>query len=477
MRLLAIFAFLALLSSPGSARPNFIFFITDDISPSDTGPYGNRSVKTPNLDRMAGQGLVFEEAWLTTSSCSPSRCSIITGRYPHNTGAPELHVPLPKDQHTFVQSLREAGYHTILSGKNHMAPPEQLGFEEVSDSEPAGSENWVKHLRERPKDKPFFAWFASHDAHYPFQMDDEAPSYDPQQIEVPPMLADGPRTREELAKFYHEVSRTDTYLGKLMDELARQGIADETYLIYCSDNGRPFPRCKTYLYESGLRTPLLVTGPRVATGRTNSIVSSIDFSATILELAEVEKPDSIQGVSFARVLENPSAQSRSVAFAERNWHVYQNHARAVRQGHYLYLWNAWPDRPNLSGESSIYADFPAAEELWQAASAGKLTPAQALLTKARQPEEMLFDLRSDPHQFHNLAGDPAHAKALESMRTLLESWKSRTGDSVPKNPTPDRQPFHGKAQHEGFRRGDMAGADRGASSIHDPGPVMNIEPR
>src|ERR1043165_7998468 len=123
-------------SAAPPAKPNFIFFITDDISPDDIGPYGNTVIKTPNLDSIAKQGLVFDQAYNVISSCSPSRCAIITGRYRHNTGAPELHTQLPATQHPFVQELKKAGYYTVLSGKNHMAKPPQLGFDISSDSQP-----------------------------------------------------------------------------------------------------------------------------------------------------------------------------------------------------------------------------------------------------------------------------------------------------------------------------------------------------
>ncbi len=453
------------------ARPNFVFFITDDISPDDLGPYGNTRVSTPNLDDLASEALVFENAYLTISSCSPSRCSIITGRYPHNTGAPELHTTLPEDQLTFVSLLKDSGYHTVLSGKNHMGPAERLGFVESSGSGPSGSEKWVKHLKERPADRPFFMWFASHDAHYSFQINDLAPVYDPSEVEVPPMLADGPLTREALAGYFHEVSRTDYYAGRILEELEGQGIRSQTYFIYCSDNGRPFPRCKTYLYDSGIRTPLIIAGPFVRAGRTSSIVSSIDFPATILDLAGIDKPESIQGVSFREVLGNHQAVTRTVAFAERNWHVFQNHARAVRTGDWLYIWNAWPERHNLCGESSNYK-YGWVRELWEAAGEGRLTPAQALLTVAPQPEEMLFHVRQDPYQFFNLAGDPAFAAELTRLRNLLSQWVDETGDSVPVSPTPDRQPIHENRHFPDFKRGEFAGASRNATTVNHPGPVM-----
>ncbi|BCX49448.1 hypothetical protein HAHE_33560 [Haloferula helveola] len=453
-----------------AAAPNFVFFITDDISPADLGIYGNRKVHTPNLDRIARKGLVFDNAYLTISSCSPSRCSIITGRYPHNTGAPELHLPLPSGQRTFVQELREAGYHTLLSGKNHMAKPDQLGFAMASDSGPSGSENWIRHLRERPKDQPFFFWFASHDAHHPFQQNAQAPIYDPADVPVPPMLADGPLTRRELANYYHEVSRTDTYAGRIIDELERQGILDSTYFIYCSDNGRPFPRCKTYLYDSGIRTPLLVVGPRVATGRTKSLVSSIDFSATILDLADIPIPETVQGASFRTTLSDPTYSHRDVAFAERNWHVFQLHERAVRSGKWLYIRNWWPARHNVSGESASFR-FGAVRELWELAAQGELSPGQALLTVTPQPPELLFDVEADPFQMVNLAGETNHSDTLRRMRLLVEQWIEETGDSVPANPTPDRQPLHQSDQQAKIRRGDLPGADKGAERINRPGPI------
>ncbi len=451
-------------------KPNFIFFITDDISPNDLGCYGNEWVKTPNLDRMARRGLVFDNAYLTISSCSPSRNSIVTGRYPHNTGAPELHVTLPADQHTFVQDLKRAGYYTVLAGKNHMGKPAQLGFDVAIDSKPSGAERWIDIFRDRPKDKSFFFWFASHDAHRDWQINDKAPTYQPEDISVPAMLYDGPMTREDLAGYYHEVSRTDYYAGELMKEIQQQGIGETTYLIYCSDNGRPFPRCKTYLYRSGIQTPLLILGPGVKPGRTSSLVSSIDISATLLELAGVAKPETVQGVSFAKTLSDHTAQSRQVAFAERNWHVFQLHERMVRMGDWLYIWNAWPDDYNVCGESSDF-QFPAVKELWEMAEQGKLTDAQKQVTLKPQPAEQLFHIEKDPAQFHNLADDPACQDVMGQMRSLLADWKEQTGDSVQKHPTPDRQGLHELNGQHHVERGDLPGADRNATEINAPGPV------
>ncbi|MBI0397304.1 sulfatase-like hydrolase/transferase [Cyclobacterium marinum] len=265
--LLSWFLFGTYFAQAFNKPPNFVFIITDDISAEDLSIYGNQSIETPNLERLAMRGLVFDNAYLTASSCSPSRISMITGRYPHNTGAPEIHVPLPNSQNTFVQELKKTGYHTVLSGKNHMAPPDQLGFVEHSEGRPAGSEKWLAHLQGRPKDQPFFFWFASHDAHRDWQVNDQARTYLPSQVEVQPYMYDGPLTRKDLTGYYHEISRLDHYVGLVLNELEAQGIMDNTYVILVSDNGRPFPRSKTYLYKNGIQTPLLISGPKVNQGR------------------------------------------------------------------------------------------------------------------------------------------------------------------------------------------------------------------
>lgn len=449
-------------------RPNFIFFITDDISPEDIGPYGNHLVHTPNLDQLAAQGLVFERAYLTASSCSPSRNSIITGRFPHNTGAPELHTRLDDSQRTFVQILQDAGYYTVLSGKNHMHPDTQrLGFDVANTSGPSGSENWLEILRERPAEQPFFFWFASNDAHRDWQFTEHAPIYDPDEIDVPPYMYDGPDTRQDLADYFHEVSRTDYYMGVLVRELRRQGILEDTYIIYCADNGRPFSRSKTRLYDSGIRTPLIISRPgEVTVGRTASIVSAIDYAPTFLELAGLDIPQSVQGVSFSPILQNPHAVVREVAFAEQNWHVYQQHQRMVRFDQWLYIRNAWPHLQALSVESDD-TRFPEAQELWAAYRRGVLRPEQHDVMLQPRPAEEFYDTTVDPHQLYNLAGDPRYAAEMQKARQLLDEWTSQTGDTIPQNPSTDR----GRRSQQDFSRGEMPGQATHATSINHSGPI------
>lgn len=469
------FALALLLASSSLAtepRPNFVFFLADDISWNDLGCYGHPTIKTPGIDRLAENGLRFTNAYLTISSCSPSRCSLITGRYPHNTGAPELHTTLPDSQICFPELLKNAGYYTLLSGKNHMGNAVSKAFSKISKGKGPGKEgDWVDLLRERPKDQPLFCWFASTDAHRSWQFNDDGPSYDPADTVVPSYLVDGPQTREDLTGYYHEVSRFDHYVNAVVEELKRQEVLDNTMIIVMADNGRPFPRCKTRLYDSGIKTPLVIHyPPLVRPAVTDSIVSAIDLAPTILELAGLEAPDSVQGVSFVATLQDPHAAPRTVAFAEHNWHVYKNHERMVRTGDWLYIRNNFPDQQNLCVEAYMGG---AGEELWQAEKAGTLTAAQQNVFWNPCPTEELYLVTKDPMQLKNLAAQPQYQPTLERMRRLLDTWTEQTGDTVPHDPTPHRdappgQPAKSKA---GFRHREMPGDARDAQSINRPGPV------
>ena len=452
-------------------RPNFVLFITDDISAEDLGCYGDPVAKTPHLDRMAREGRLFHRAMLTISSCSPSRCSLITGRYPHNTGAPELHTDLPEGQPLFPKQLKEAGYYTALSGKHHMGKNADVAFDKVSKGKgPGKEEDWIEMLRDRPRDRPFFFWFASADAHRDWQINEDAPVYDPEEIVVPPYLVDDAATRKDLAEYYHEVSRTDHFAGLIREELERQGIAGDTYFLYLADNGRPFPRCKVRLYESGIRSPLIVYRPeRIAPGESDSLVSvNVDLGPTILELAGLEPDPRMQGVSLVPILDDPAATVRDFAFAEHNWHVHQAHERMVRYGDWLYIKNAWPELQSMCVEQA--PKFPAGNSLWEGHAAGTLTEHQRDIFRIPRPAEELYHVGDDPDQLTNVAALSKHRDILEKLRGALAQWTEETGDTIPESPTNDREDPFGK-KYPDHRRGTFPGAEKNATEINGKGPI------
>src|SRR5262249_8058815 len=214
-------------------------------------------------DRLAREGMRFDRAFVTASSCSPSRSSVLTGRYPHNTGAEELHWPLPPGQVTFVEKLRTSGYWTAAAGKWHLGNAVKARFDVGREPNPSGfqlgtgtgvragmtaggsgaaqsgCDQWVPILRARPRDKPFFLWLASLDPHRDYQPGAIPEPHRPEDVIVPPYLPDRPEVRKDLALYYDEIGRLDHYVGEVLTELNRQGIADKTLVLFLSDNRRP----------------------------------------------------------------------------------------------------------------------------------------------------------------------------------------------------------------------------------------------
>ncbi|MBD3266468.1 sulfatase-like hydrolase/transferase [bacterium] len=422
-------------------QPNFIIFIADDMAWNDAGCYGHPHIRTPNIDRLAKEGLTFTSAFLTCSSCSPSRSSIMTGRYPHATGAQNLHDPLPANQVVFAGLLKEAGYYTASAGKWHLGNAAKKNFDTIHmGGGPSGCEHWERTLQERPKDKPFFLWLAAIDPHRGYQENAISNPHKPEDAVVPPFLPDNEATRKDLALYYDEIARMDSYIGKVLDELEKQGEADNTFVLFMSDNGRPFPRCKTLTYDSGVKTPFIVRFPKQTQAGTEcgSLVSSIDIAPTILELAGLKRSPTFQGKSFAKMLANTNTETRKYIFAEHNWHDYKAHERTARSKKYLYLHNAFPELPHTPPADAVRS--MTYQRMIELHEEGKLNRAQSHCFIQPRPAEELYDVQKDPYMLHNLAQDPAYKEALDEMRVVYQTWKQETNDKVPENPRPDQ--FH-----------------------------------
>ncbi len=475
------------MAAPVSSPPNIVIIIGDDISAEDLGCFGNPGIRTPNLDRLAAESLVFDNAYVTTSSCSPSRCSILTSRYPHNLEtASELHGALPAGIPFLPRILRDAGYYTVQSGKAHFGEtpgrvtgPALTAFDVMGDGEldelyggRGGENRWVDRLRERPQDRPFFMWFASHDAHRIWDADSFTGFARPSDVRVPPYLADTPETRADLAHYYDEIMRLDFYVGEVMRELARQKVLDHTMVIFLSDNGRPFPHSKTRLYDDGIKTPLIVRWPGgiAQPGRTASLVSTIDLAPTLLELAGLPRPASFQGVSLVPLFRDARATVRDYVFAEQNWHNFTAHVRMVRQGDFVYMRNAWPDLPLPGASDTFYT--PSADALKRLRDDGALTPLQADVFLQPRPAEEFYDLANDPDQTRNLALETESPAAFASLRAALDRWTQETGDTVPRQPTASNIDLATGRRLE-MRRGEPPGAAARAAQINAPGPVRH----
>lgn len=438
-------------------RPNIVLIIADDMAWDDSTPYGHPSIRTPNLQRLADEGMRFDNAFLTISSCSPSRASIITGRYPHNTGAEELHWPIPKEQITFVEKLKAAGYWTGAAGKWHLGEAMRDRFDEIREVDTSGFQlptgkdgqagkfvetlegeaqsgcaDWVPLLEARPRDKPFFTWLAAVDPHRDYYEGIIDPPATPDEVRVAPYHVDNPETRADYCLYYDEIARLDKYVAKVLETLEEQEALENTMILFISDNGRPFPRDKTTVYDSGIKTPWIVRWPeKVKAGSTNNrLVSSIDIAPTALALAGIEEiPDSFEGRSFLRLLSDPDQPIREFIFAEKNWHDFEDHVRAVRNERYKYIRNYYNDLPQTPSADS--ARSPTFQSMRGLRKSNGLLPHQRSCFTAPRPKEELYDTVSDPHELKNLAGDPAFKPALVPLRQALEEWERRTGDAAP----------------------------------------------
>ena len=422
-----------------NARPNFIIFIADDQAWNDVGCYGHPSIRTPNIDKLAKDGIKFEYAFLTCASCSPTRCSVITGRYPHSTGARELHQSLPANQIAFPGLLKQAGYYTAMAGKWHLGQDAKKNFDMVArGGGPSSCEKWVDTLKNRPKDKPFFMWFASVDPHRPYSPNTIDEPHKPEDVVVPPFLPDVPETRKDLAMYYDEITRMDDFIGQVLKELDKQSVAENTFVLFFSDNGRPFPRCKTTIYDSGVRTPLIVRWPKkVKTGTVcSNLVSVVDIAPTICELARVELSSRFQGKSFAPLLADPNKSIREYIFAEHNWHDYQAHERAVRSKQYLYIRNSFPKLPGTPPADAVRG--PTFQNMRKLRNEKKLPPHQMTCFVTPRPAEELYDVQKDPHSMNNLSYDPIYEDVLKKMRKVFQNWSQETDDWIPRQPTPDQ---------------------------------------
>ena len=493
-RLIALFILAASsLIATAAERPNMILFIADDVSWNDLGCYGNGAARTPNIDRLAANGRRFDEAYLTASSCRPSRSSIITGRYPHNNGkASELHQPISANLPWFPRLLKDAGYYTALVGKHHMTndkpaegtSPQPEPFDLVTTGKVKGNSGghalWVQTVQDRPREQPFFFWFAANDAHRAWDADKEwdadtyGPMHNPKDVIVPPYLVDDADTRQDLASYYNEVTRFDHYIGEVVKELEAEGTLDNTLIFILADNGRPFPRAKTRLHDSGMKTYLVAHWPagiEKAGTPTPSLASVIDLTPTYLSAAGVSVPETMQGVSLLPLLKDPGAEVRKYAFSEHNWHDYEAHARSVRTEGFLYIRNNRPNQPWQGPADSVRS--PSHVSLQATRDAGKLTAAQADVFAAPRAQEELYRTAADSEQLENLADNPDYASVKKRLSMLLDRWVDETGDDVPENISKDafdRETGESlKVGKEAFR-GTPAGWDRGASKVNAPGP-------
>lgn len=451
---------LAAQSEP-DPRPNILFCIADDWSWPHAGAGGDRVARTPNFDRVAREGVLFTHAFCASPSCTPSRAAILTGQAIHRLEeSGNLWSTLRARFETYPDLLEKAGYAVGLQGKGWGPGDFRPGGRSRNPAGPS-FKSFAEFLKTVPPGKPFAFWFGSSDPHRPYDRGSgRAAGYKPEEVVVPPFLPDTPEVREDLLDYYFEVERFDRQVGELLRALEASGRASNTLVVITSDNGMPFPRCKTNLHDSGSRMPLAIRWPaRVKGGRTaDALVSLADLAPTFLEIAGLAVPPSMTGRSLLPLLEGrPDPADRTRVFVERERHANVRKgdlsypARAVRTAEWLFIRNFKPDRwPSGDPEKHVAVgpfgdcdNSPTKEQIL--ARRDQDLGRFFLLSFGKRPARELYDLAKDPHQIENVAD--RHPEVVARLEAELLRWMSDTGDPRAANPDDDRWdrfPYYGK---------------------------------
>jgi len=439
---------LACLSAKAAvpSRPNVLMIVSEDHCPN-LGCYGDRIARTPRLDRLAAEGVRFSRAFVTQAGCSQSRSSILTGLYPHQNGqiglATHKYTMYRKDTPNIPALLKKAGYRTGIIGKLHINPPSAFPFDL----------NWNdrKFISFAKRDvrkiasvagqfmatspTPFFLSVNYPDAHVPFHKQQKGLPAEPlgpgDVAPLPWLPVDTPRIRKHLANYYNCLSRLDTGIGMLLDELARSGKAAQTPVIFLSDHGAQFSRGKMTCYEPGLRVPLIVRWPGHAeAGRVrDELVSTIDLMPTILEATGLTAPKGLPGASLLPLMKGRPVAWRKYLFAEHTVHYPPTYfpQRSVRDDRYKLIVNLLRDRHNPLADTYLQRGWDLARP-----AIAKLEPPfrRAWQTFAHPPTVELYDLKADPYEMNNLADRPEHAATVKRLGDKLTAWQKQTADPL-----------------------------------------------
>ncbi len=410
-----------------AAPPNIVFLLSDDQTWSDLGCYGNTAVHTPNLDRMAREGMRFNHCYVSSPQCSPNRSSIFTGCTPHTTSTSRLHTPMPDWEPSFLEPLKERGYFVGAFRKVHQGASFDRRWNFYGDR----ATPFEKFFDAAPRGRPFWLQLGFTDPHRPYRDGAFSPPHNPKAVRVPPFLPDTPEVRRDLAHYYDGIARMDAECGRLFQILEQRGLQDNTLVVFSGDNGMPFPRAKGTNYDPGIRVPLLAWWPgRVRAGAvSDELIAHVDLPVTWLSAAGIEKPKKMQGRSFLDLLLGRPYKGRTEVFSERNWHDNFDPIRSVRTARHKLIFNAAPHFPYRPAWD--LADSPSWASILEQGRRGRLSPAQQRMLDPARPMLELYDLQKDPDEFNNVATDPAYAGTLDDMKGRLSAWMHATYDFLP----------------------------------------------
>ena len=414
----------------GQQKPNIVFYIADDAGYLDNSVYGSGEVKTPIMARLAKNGMRFNNAFVASPACAPSRAALLTGLMPARNGAEVNHSYPAATVPVLTKFLQQNGYEVIGFGKvAHDKMNETVGFDFYSEPRVNLATHVKEYLDTHKVTKPICLLVGDKRPHVPWI---KQATYDPDKLTIPPYFIDTKETRMERARYYTDVTGMDKEMGEILD-IAEEKFKDNFIFLFSSDHGAQWPFGKWNLYDLGIRTPLLMSWKgRIKPGsQTDAMVSWIDIFPTLLDIVAVKPPEHLDGKSFADVLFGKSSQFRDKIYTthsgDGNMNVYP--IRSVRDSRYHYILNLHPEYMHTNHSDLLKKD--GAGTYWTSwyEEAKKNTDAMAIVKKYHQrPGVELYDLQKDPLEQHNLAQDPHYKSTMQKMNTDLRQWMNAQGD-------------------------------------------------
>ena len=446
----------SVVASHSAALPNILLIVSEDNGP-ELGCYGDPYARTPNLDKLASQGVRFNRAFVPQAGCSQSRASFLTGLYPHQHGQIGLATwgfrMYREDTPNLPRSLKAAGYRTGIIGKLHINPEAAFPFDfhEITGANFNRKKlgDYAKHAQGfiTASDAPFFLSVNFPDAHDPWlrQVDGlpKSPQTGAEVKAMPYMGIDPPAMREMVADYYNSLARLDACVGDLLAMLEKSGKASNTIVIYIGDHGADFLRGKRTCYEGGLRIPLLIRWPGKAKPQVREeLVSTIDLMPTVLAACGAAAVNNLPGLPLQPLLANEPAKWRTHLFAEYHTHAAAANyhpQRAVRTDRFKLIENLLPDTVNpdyadtnrkLEGDAKDRGEVDFKGGLPKAIAAASPEVRAAYAVMEKPPRYELYDLQADPHEFRNLAASPDHTATLADLQSQLTTWREQTKDPL-----------------------------------------------
>lgn len=423
-------------------QPNILWITCEDISPF-VHCFGEKIIKTPNIDQLAMDGVKYNSVYTTAGVCAPSRSSIITGTYQMSIGTqhmrtisvlpkyieegvPNYSAVIPKEVKCFPEYLRMAGYYTSNNQKEdyQFVPPVTVWDE---SSPGATYEN-------RSEGKPFFAVFNLFVTHESQLWGQKGPlKVDPDSVTVPPYYPDTKTVRHDIARLFTNIEIMDAQVGEIVKKLKEEGWYDQTIIFFYSDHGGSLPWMKREVLERGIHIPMVIKFPdqKYAGSENNDLISSVDFAPTVLSLAGVKIPSYMQGKVFLGEQKDKTPRKYIYAGRDRMDNKYDR-VRAVRDKSFEYIYNYMPEKPSYQ-DLTYRLDIPMMKEMLQLRDEGKLNEYAMAWFKSPKAIEELYDLEKDPYELHNLASDPIYKNKLEELRNAFWEWTMKVGDmgSIP----------------------------------------------